>query len=256
VHNVDELATVNTKLDFGQVTDLTGNLATNINQIVVDLGELHALWVEGGRLGEHVTDGPCGNDITIEPIGGWIGNIQLPADAMEVLHVAAIPPTVFSTYDPFQFTLKQFAVGFAGQEDQFIGGEVFQGRPCQEPWPIPLPEGDGEFEEGGGGGAPKPSVAHGKIIPQEGINLVFSVRPNPASSVTTIRVEELPEGIPAVLQIFNQLGEVVATLYDATPSAEFGLAVNYDCSHLSNGTYYARIQSGAIRNTLQFIVQH
>ena len=40
----------------------------------------------------------------------------------------------------------------------------------------------------------------------------------------------MPEGIPAVVEVLNELGLPVATLYNATPEAELGLCLHRSAS--------------------------
>jgi hypothetical protein len=87
-------------------------------------------------------------------------------------------------------------------------------------------------------------------------DLVLTVHPNPATNFARICVEDLPEGIPAVVEVVNEAGESVATLYNATPEAELGLCLTLDCSKLPNGTYFAHLQNGTRARAAKLSVQH
>ena len=83
-----------------------------------------------------------------------------------------------------------------------------------------------------------------------------TVHPNPASSLTRICVEDLPEGVPATVEIVNEIGNVVTTLYDATPDAELGLCCTLDCSKLPSGIYYAHIMNSIMGRAVKLSVAH
>jgi len=83
-----------------------------------------------------------------------------------------------------------------------------------------------------------------------------TVHPNPSSLTTKICVEDLPEGVPATVEIFNAMGQSITTLYNATPEAELGLCISLDCSRMSSGTYYARVVNDIMGTTVKFSVEH
>jgi len=84
----------------------------------------------------------------------------------------------------------------------------------------------------------------------------MTVHPNPSSNMTRICVADLPADIPASVQVVNEAGETVATLYNATPDAELGLCLTLDCSKLPSGTYFARIQNSIMGRAVKLSVQH
>ena len=86
--------------------------------------------------------------------------------------------------------------------------------------------------------------------------LDVTVHPNPARDKVRICVADLPPGIPAVVDVVNDLGERVAKLYDATPDAELGLCLTLDCTQLASGIYYADLQANGSHKAVQFSVQH
>ncbi len=86
--------------------------------------------------------------------------------------------------------------------------------------------------------------------------LVVTVHPNPASNFVKVCVEELPEGIPVQVNVVNQMGVSVATLYNATPEAELGLCLSLDCSKLPSGVYYADLQTEGTHKAVKFSVEH
>jgi Secretion system C-terminal sorting domain len=86
--------------------------------------------------------------------------------------------------------------------------------------------------------------------------IVCTVHPNPASSIAHICVEDLPGGVSATVEIVNELGNVVTTLYNATPEAEFGLCLTLDCSNLPSGIYYAHIMNDNMGQAVKLSVAH
>jgi len=99
--------------------------------------------------------------------------------------------------------------------------------------------------------APNPTVVHNYAA-----GLHVTVHPNPSSLTTKICVEDLPEGVPATVEIFNAMGQSVSTLYDAIPEAELGLCLSLDCSRMPSGTYYARVVNDIMGTTVKFSVEH
>jgi hypothetical protein len=86
--------------------------------------------------------------------------------------------------------------------------------------------------------------------------IACTVHPNPASSQTRICIEDLPEGVPATVEIVNELGNVVTTLYNATPDAELGLCLTLDCTKLPSGIYYAHIMNDNMGQAVKLSVAH
>ncbi len=103
-----------------------------------------------------------------------------------------------------------------------------------------------------GGGAGKILDGHAP----DTSSLQVSVHPNPTSGTVKVCVEDLPGGIPVVVTIVNQTGSSIATLYNATPDAELGLCLQFDCSKLASGIYYADLQTEGIQQTVKFTVEH
>jgi hypothetical protein len=103
---------------------------------------------------------------------------------------------------------------------------------------------------------PAPKQADGSPSNANINNLVVTVHPNPASSSVKICVEDLPQGIPVVVNVVNQTGVSVATLYNATPEAELGLCLSLDCSRLPSGIYYAALQTEGMQQAVKFVVEH
>ncbi|HET6400442.1 MAG TPA: hypothetical protein VFH95_03500, partial [Candidatus Kapabacteria bacterium] len=87
-------------------------------------------------------------------------------------------------------------------------------------------------------------------------SLDVTVHPNPVRGTVKICVADLQQGIPATVDVVNEMGVAVAKLYDATPDAELGLCLQLDCSNLPSGTYYADLQTQGLHKAVQFSVQH
>jgi hypothetical protein len=66
--------------------------------------------------------------------------------------------------------------------------------------------------------------------------------PNPFNPVTTITFG-MPETTRAKLEVFNLLGDRVATLLDGEVTAGYH-SIQFDASHLASGTYFYRLTSG------------
>ncbi len=69
-----------------------------------------------------------------------------------------------------------------------------------------------------------------------------SAYPNPFNPTTTLRFS-LPEAADVRLEVFNLLGQRVATLVDERLAAGDHTAP-FDASHLPSGTYLYRLQAG------------
>lgn len=106
------------------------------------------------------------------------------------------------------------------------------------------------------GGGPAPKISTSQPITPDTVGLQVTVHPNPAENYTRICVLDLPGGVPASVQVVNMNGEVVATLYNATPDAELGLCLTLDCSKLPSGIYYADIQNAIMGRAVKIVVEH
>lgn len=87
-------------------------------------------------------------------------------------------------------------------------------------------------------------------------NLQVTVYPNPASGSVKICVENLPQYTPAIVDVVNEMGISVATLFNASLEDELGLAFPLDCSKLASGIYYADLQTEGTHHTVKFTVEH
>jgi flagellar hook assembly protein FlgD len=82
--------------------------------------------------------------------------------------------------------------------------------------------------------------------------------PNPFNPATTIRYA-LPQAEIVTLQVYNLLGEVVATLVDHEPKeAGYHLAIwngrNTAGSAVANGVYFYRLRAGNFLQTRKMVV--
>ncbi|MDP4199412.1 MAG: hypothetical protein Q8902_07565 [Bacteroidota bacterium] len=84
--------------------------------------------------------------------------------------------------------------------------------------------------------------------------IMLTVHPNPAQDHVLICVDALSAGEPFVAEVVSVTGEHIATLYDATPEADFGLCYRLDCSHLATGIYYVRVANSTQGRTVKFEV--
>lgn len=75
--------------------------------------------------------------------------------------------------------------------------------------------------------------------------------PNPFNPATTIRYD-LPEQADVRLEVYNVLGERVATLVNETRQAG-SYEVSFDASNLSSGTYIYRLEAGDYMETKQMM---
>jgi len=116
---------------------------------------------------------------------------------------------------------------------------------------FPSPVTDSSSSDSGGFKRAQPQ---GSGSPQQ--ELEVTVHPNPVRGTVRICVTDLPEGIPATVDVVNEMGVAVATLYNATPDAELGLCLQLDCSNLPSGTYYADLQTQGAHKAVKFSVQH
>jgi hypothetical protein len=84
--------------------------------------------------------------------------------------------------------------------------------------------------------------------------LAVRVYPNPALGVAHINVEELPKGLPASVYVVDEAGEIVAALYEGTPSGDIGLRLSLDCAKLASGIYYVHVQNAVMGRAVRFVV--
>lgn len=85
-----------------------------------------------------------------------------------------------------------------------------------------------------------------------GFNLRQNI-PNPVSSVTTITYE-LPRQMPVRIDIYNTLGERIATIFNSV--GEQGLNyVTWNPQGLSNGIYFYEIRAGNFRDVKKLLLQ-
>jgi hypothetical protein len=120
--------------------------------------------------------------------------------------------------------------------------------------PKPVPPDTSSDSSGGGGGYKK--LAPHSLSFVDTAQLVVTVHPNPASGSVKVCVEDVPGGVPVVVDVVNQMGKAVATLYNATPEAELGLCLSLDCSQLPSGIYYADLQTEGMHHAVKFSVEH
>ena len=84
---------------------------------------------------------------------------------------------------------------------------------------------------------PTPSTPQ---FPQGGLSM--RVYPNPTTGLTEIDVLELTKDMPVKVQVYDLEENIVATLYDGTPSGDSGLRLQFDGTKLPSGTYLIGIQ--------------
>jgi hypothetical protein len=85
---------------------------------------------------------------------------------------------------------------------------------------------------------------------------MLTVHPNPAVNLTRICVPDLAAGTAVKMIVVNSVGEIVSTLYDATPDAELGLCCTLDCSKLPDGVYFARLWNDVLGQSVKLVVNH
>ena len=89
------------------------------------------------------------------------------------------------------------------------------------------------------------------LRPEELAALVSNY-PNPFNPYTVIRYQ-LPEKTHVRIQVFNLLGESIATLVDE--DQHLGThEISFDGSHLSSGLYFYRVEAGTFVDTRKFVV--
>ena len=80
--------------------------------------------------------------------------------------------------------------------------------------------------------------------------------PNPANGPVNINVTALTGGLPAWVRVYDQLDNVVATLYEGTPEADMGLRLSFDGSRYPAGTYYVKAQNAIMGWMVKVEVVH
>ena len=63
----------------------------------------------------------------------------------------------------------------------------------------------------------------------------------------------MKEGVQVRLEVFNVLGQRVATLVDDHQTAGYK-SVNFDASHLASGMYFYRLQAGTFLQTRKMLL--
>src|SRR5690606_29626756 len=76
--------------------------------------------------------------------------------------------------------------------------------------------------------------------------------PNPFNPATTIKFS-LPEASEVRLEVFNMVGQKVATLVSQQMQPGYH-EVNFDARHLASGTYFYRIQAADFVRTLKMVL--
>ncbi len=82
----------------------------------------------------------------------------------------------------------------------------------------------------------------------------LGTHPNPASTTTTIEFN-LPETVPASIDIFNSLGQKMKSVFNQVQSAG-SHSVTVDLSGLPDGIYYYRIQAGEQLETKSLSIEN
>jgi hypothetical protein len=85
---------------------------------------------------------------------------------------------------------------------------------------------------------------------------LMTIHPNPAMNLARICVPDLAAGTAVKMIVVNATGEIVSTLYDATPDAELGLCCTLDCSKLPDGIYFARLWNDVLGQSVKLVIQH
>ena len=76
--------------------------------------------------------------------------------------------------------------------------------------------------------------------------------PNPFNPTTKIRFS-IPYSESVNIEVFNELGEIVASLLNSNLSAGY-YEVNFDASYLPSGLYFYRISSGNFVETKKMVL--
>jgi len=81
---------------------------------------------------------------------------------------------------------------------------------------------------------------------------LFQNHPNPFNAITTIRFS-LPELGEVKIEVYNNLGQKVATLFNGRKSTGFH-EIKFDASSLASGLYFYRIQAGQFIRVKKMLV--
>ena len=76
--------------------------------------------------------------------------------------------------------------------------------------------------------------------------------PNPFNSSTVIQYE-LPEATWVRLEVYNMLGQAVATLVDGNQQAGFH-SYNWNANNFASGIYFYRITAGKFRASKKMVI--
>ncbi len=90
----------------------------------------------------------------------------------------------------------------------------------------------------------------------EQLPLTYSLlqnRPNPFNPVTSITFS-VPRMMPVSLSVYNNLGQVVASLSTGKPFAAGKHTVTFDGSSLANGVYFYRLEAGTFSATRKMVL--
>ena len=137
--------------------------------------------------------------------------------------------------------------GFATSSGYKLGGSLDQTA-------IGISHSDSYTVYAGYWGGVAPSV----FVPENtesSLPMTFFLRqnyPNPFNPVTTIKYA-LPRDCYVSLEVYNSLGQKVATLVDGEQKAGYK-SVRWDAGSLSSGIYFYRIQAGDFMQTRKMIM--
>ena len=102
----------------------------------------------------------------------------------------------------------------------------------------------------GTGAAPQPAPA--AVLGQEAL---LEAYPNPVASEATVQFRAAQAG-PALVQVYNSLGQLVATLYDGTVEAGSAHQLPFAAQSLANGLYECRLVIGGKKLSQRLVISH